>query len=188
MKKHQLKKIIKESLQENGYSRFYPGGKTPGLTTDVMNKILLRIAQGKGTEEEPYEGDPERGNKILDTADQENVDRILRGEEPQYEEVNRMQELAGLKKEIKINNPTDKTAIENEDGTFTLKIGGRKFEGYLDPEDEEINGNSNFTINDISEEDLDFIFNKIGDEDIIEGIKEGDESFIIIKADIFRII
>jgi hypothetical protein len=104
MKKSQLKEIIKESLLEGGYSRFYPGGKTPGLSSDVLNKILLRIAQGKGTEEEKYEGDPERGNKILDTADQENVDRILRGEEPQYNEVSRMQELAGLG-EIRINNP-----------------------------------------------------------------------------------
>jgi len=103
MKKSQLKTLIKEALLEGGYSNFYPGGKTPGLSSDVLNKILLRIAQGKRTEDEPYEGDPERGNKILDTADQENVDRILRGEEP---EVDRMQELAGLKKEIKITNPS----------------------------------------------------------------------------------
>ena len=109
MKKSQLKKIIKESLLEGGYSNRYPGGKTPGLTTDVLNKILLRIAQGKGTEEEKYEGDPERGNKILDTADQENVDRILRGEEPQYNEVSRMQELAGIK-EIYID---DKGNLKN---------------------------------------------------------------------------
>lgn len=103
MKKSQLKTLIKEALLEGGYSNYYPGGKTPGLSSDVLNKILLRIAQGKRTEDEPYEGDPERGNKILDTADQENVDRILRGEEP---EVDRMQELAGLKKEIKIQNPS----------------------------------------------------------------------------------
>ena len=76
-----LKEIIKESLIEGGYSKYYPGGKTPGLTTDVLNKILLKIAQGK---EEKYEGDPERGNKILDTTDQDNIDRIIRGEKPKY--------------------------------------------------------------------------------------------------------
>jgi hypothetical protein len=97
MKKSKLKEIIKESLIEGGYSKYYPGGKTPGLTSDVLNKILTKIAQGK---EEKYEGDPERGNKILDTADQENIDRILRGDD----EVGRMQELAGLG-EIKVNNP-----------------------------------------------------------------------------------
>lgn len=101
MKKNQLKSLIKESLLEGGYSNYYPGGKTPGLSTDVLNKILLRIAQGKGTEES-YEGDPDKGNKILDTANQDNVDKILRGEDPH---ISRMQELAGLKQEIKINKP-----------------------------------------------------------------------------------
>ncbi len=104
MKKTNLKGIIKEILLEGGYSNRYPGGKTPGLSTDVLNKILLRIAQGKGTEEEPYQGDPDKGNKILDTADQENVDRITRGEDPVYD---RMQELAGIKTEITINKPNN---------------------------------------------------------------------------------
>lgn len=99
MKKNKLKEIIKEVLlEEKGYSKYIPGGKTDGLTSKTLNQILLNIAKS----EEPYEGDPERGNKILDTADQENVDRILRGEEP---EVDRMKELAGLKKEITVNDP-----------------------------------------------------------------------------------
>lgn len=133
MKKSQLKTLIKEALLEGGYSNYYPGGKTPGLSSDVLNKILLRIAQGKRTEDEPYEGDPERGNKILDTADQENVDRILRGEEPKYKddeeddnEVDRMQELAGLKKEIKIENP--KLSFNNLQIGKLYNISGDDFE------------------------------------------------------------
>lgn len=103
MKKNRLKEIIKEVLlEEKGYSKYIPGGKTDGLTQDTLEQILLNIANEEEIEEK-YEGDPERGNKILDTADQENVDRILRGEEP---EVDRMKELAGLKKEITVNNPT----------------------------------------------------------------------------------
>lgn len=77
MKKNKLKQIIKESLLENGYSNYYPGKKTPGLTTDVLNKILLKIAQGP---KEKYEGNPENGNKILDTANQDDIDNILNGE------------------------------------------------------------------------------------------------------------
>ena len=40
-----------EIREEEGYSKFlkddpdYPGGKTPGLTPDVMNKILMRVVQ-----------------------------------------------------------------------------------------------------------------------------------------------
>ena len=40
-----------EIREEEGYSKFlkddpdYPGGKTPGLTPDVMNKILMKIVQ-----------------------------------------------------------------------------------------------------------------------------------------------
>jgi len=104
MKKNRLKEIIKEVLlEEKGYSKYIPGGKTDGLTQDTLEQILLNIANEEEIEEK-YEGDPERGNKILDTADQENVDRILRGEEP---EVDRMKELAGLKKEITVNDPSD---------------------------------------------------------------------------------
>lgn len=103
MKKLHLRNIIKEVLKEEvGYSKYAPGGTTPGLSKNVLDKILLRIAKG-----EDLEGDSEeRGNKILDKADPENVARIIRGELPQYsEEVDRMQELAGIQSEIKVNNP-----------------------------------------------------------------------------------
>lgn len=103
MKKLHLRNIIKEVLKEEvGYSKYAPGGTTPGLSKNVLDKILLRIAKG-----EDLEGDSEeRGNKVLDKADPENVARIIRGELPQYsEEVDRMQELAGIQSEIKVNNP-----------------------------------------------------------------------------------
>ena len=32
--------------EEEGHSKYYPGGKTPGLTTDVMNQILKKLAKG----------------------------------------------------------------------------------------------------------------------------------------------
>ena len=121
MKKNRLKEIIKEVLlEEKGYSKYIPGGKTDGLTQDTLEQILLNIANEEEIEEK-YEGDPERGNKILDTADQENVDRILRGEEP---EVDRMKELAGLKKEITVNDPTQiklKDTIEGQTYKFDIK-------------------------------------------------------------------
>lgn len=106
MKKLHLRNIIKEILlEEKGYSRFSPGGTTDGLTKDTLDKILLRIANGdiEVTEDEDQVA---RGNKVLDKADPENVDRILRGEDPVYnEEVDRMQKLAGIQSEIRVNNP-----------------------------------------------------------------------------------
>lgn len=104
MKKNRLVQIIKEIAQEKGYSRFVPGGTTNGLTQKTLEQILLNIAR-QGEDEETYEGDPDRGNKILDKANPENVARILRGEEPKYNEVDRMQELAGIQSEIKVNKP-----------------------------------------------------------------------------------
>jgi len=37
--------------EEKGYSKYFPGNKTPGLTPDVLNTILKRIA----TEDKPDE-------------------------------------------------------------------------------------------------------------------------------------
>jgi hypothetical protein len=109
MKKTRLKEIIKEVLlEEKGYSKYAPGGTTSGLTQDTLEQILLKIAKQGEDMEEKYEGDPERGNKILDKADPENVARILRGEKP---EVDRMQELAGIQSEVKINNPLPPISI-----------------------------------------------------------------------------
>lgn len=75
MKKSQLKKLIQEELQ--GYSKYL--GKTRGGTSDEFMQILTKIAKGEG------EGDAERGNAILDKANPDNVQRILRGEKPVYE-------------------------------------------------------------------------------------------------------
>jgi hypothetical protein len=76
MKKSELVKVIREELQ--GYSKYL--GKTKGGTPDEFMQILTRIA--KGTEK----GDADRGNKILDKANPDNVARIIRGENPIYEE------------------------------------------------------------------------------------------------------
>lgn len=79
MKKSQLVELIKEELQ--GYSKYL--GKTKGGTSDEFMRILTKIA--KGEDGEKYQGDAERGNAILDKANQDNVDRITRGEDPIYE-------------------------------------------------------------------------------------------------------
>lgn len=122
MKKSKLKQLVKEILLETkGYSKYYPGGKTPGLTSKTLNQILLNIAKS----EEPYEGDPDKGNKVLDTANQDNVDRITRGEDPIYE-VDRMQELAGIQSEIKVNNP--KLTFDNLQIGKLYNISGDNFE------------------------------------------------------------
>ena len=39
---HQKKKDVKEA---EGHSKYYPGGKTPGLTSDVLNTILTNIGK-----------------------------------------------------------------------------------------------------------------------------------------------
>lgn len=81
MKKSELKQIVKGVILESkGYSKYIKGGKTKGLTSDTLNKILLNIVNGVDNED----GDPDNGNKVLDRADPDNVDRILRGEKPKY--------------------------------------------------------------------------------------------------------
>ena len=47
-----LKKI--EADEEEGHSKYYPGGKTPGLTIDVLNTILTNIGK-KGFEDKDWE-------------------------------------------------------------------------------------------------------------------------------------
>ena len=79
MKRSQLVELIREELQ--GYSKYI--GKTKGGTPDEFMQILTKIA--KGTDEEEYEGDAEKGHAILDKANPENVARITRGEDPIYE-------------------------------------------------------------------------------------------------------
>jgi hypothetical protein len=78
MKRSELKQIVLEAMK--GYSKYAQGGTTQGGTTDDFRNILTAIAKGR-----PEEGDPVRGNKILDKADPDNVARINRGEKPVYE-------------------------------------------------------------------------------------------------------
>ena len=100
MKRSQLKQIIKEIiLEDKGYSNFVPGKETSGLDKKTLDNILLRIAKGERPSEEEHSA--ARRNRILDKADPENVKRILGDDE-----VGRMQELAGIQQEIKVNNPT----------------------------------------------------------------------------------
>lgn len=77
MKKSELKELVREAMK--GYSPQI--GKTSGGTSDEFMQILTKIAKGN-----TKEGDPVRGNRILDKANPENVDRITRGEKPIYEE------------------------------------------------------------------------------------------------------
>ena len=63
MKKSQLRQLVKEAM---GYSKYAPGGTTKGGTTDDFRNILTTIAKGRPEEEEKYQGDPQRGNGILD--------------------------------------------------------------------------------------------------------------------------
>lgn len=54
MVKRSIKKFLhakKKDIEEaEGHSKYYPGGKTPGLTSDVLNTILTNIAK-KGLED-----------------------------------------------------------------------------------------------------------------------------------------
>lgn len=75
MKRSELREIIREALQ--GYSK-YTGATQGGTSADFM-KILTAIAKGEKSQ-------VERGNDILDRANQDNVDKITRGEKPVYEE------------------------------------------------------------------------------------------------------
>jgi hypothetical protein len=88
MKKSELRELIREAI--GGYSKYL--GKTKGGTSDEFMQILTKIAKG----EDKYEGDPEKGNKILDKANPDNVDRISRGEDPVYEDVGALMNLEGL--------------------------------------------------------------------------------------------
>ena len=94
MKKSQLIKLVKEELK--GYSKYAQDGTTKGGTTADFMKILTTIAKQPSPHELPdFSGELEkgrqtasvrRGNKILDKANPENVERILRGDDPIYEE------------------------------------------------------------------------------------------------------
>ena len=114
MKRSQLVNIIKEELQ--GYSKYI--GKTKGGTSDEFMQILTKIAKG---EDEKYEGDPQRGNAILDKANPDNVARITRGEDPIYEgegATNIFSKHPHIKDIL--------NAMINTDGTVELQVYGTK--------------------------------------------------------------
>ena len=64
MKRSQLRELILKEI--TGYSKYAPGGTTKGGTTDDFRNILTAIAKERPEEKEKYQGDPVRGNKILD--------------------------------------------------------------------------------------------------------------------------
>lgn len=104
MKKSQLVQLIREELR--GFSKYAPQGVTKGGTTDDFMQILTAIAKG---DTKNYQGDPDKGNKILDKANPENVKRILRGDDPIYEQelkkVNKQQAIKYLQnKDAKLYN------------------------------------------------------------------------------------
>ena len=49
------KKVKKEETkeEETGFSKYYPGGKTPGLTMDVLNTILKNMVKGETDDKGP---------------------------------------------------------------------------------------------------------------------------------------
>ena len=70
---HQKKKDIDEA---EGYSNYYPGGKTPGLTTDVLNTILTNIGKRGLEDKEDEEDRPKnrfRTPKKKETKEQDEV-------------------------------------------------------------------------------------------------------------------
>jgi len=82
MKKSQLKQLVLEAMK--GYTKNPETGEietTQGGTSNDFMNILTRIAKQR-----PEQGDPVRGNKILDKANPDNVARISRGEKPIYEQ------------------------------------------------------------------------------------------------------
>jgi hypothetical protein len=70
---HAKKKDVKEA---EGYSDYYPGGKTPGLTTDVLNTILTNIGKRGLKDKEDEEDRPKnrfRTPKKKETKEQDEV-------------------------------------------------------------------------------------------------------------------
>jgi hypothetical protein len=75
MTKLKLKNILSELLKEIG--------KTHPVHKDINDKLMQIAKRGFDAEErETYKGDADKGNKILDKANPDNVAAILRGEKP----------------------------------------------------------------------------------------------------------
>jgi hypothetical protein len=96
MKRSELRELIKEAIK--GYSPQI--GTTKGGTSDEFMQILTKIAKGTGR------GDVERGNKILDKANPDNIARITRGEEPVYEGEKKLYTKQEVEDYIKNTPPT----------------------------------------------------------------------------------
>ena len=73
MIRRSIKKFLlnkkKETKDETGHSKYYPGGKTPGLTTDVLNTILTNMGKGmKNDKDEVTEKWSEKYKKSIDCS------------------------------------------------------------------------------------------------------------------------
>jgi hypothetical protein len=80
MIRRSIKKLLhakkKDVAEAEGYSDYYPGGKTPGLTTDVLNTILTKIAKRGLDDKEDEEDRPKnrfRTPKKKETKEQDEV-------------------------------------------------------------------------------------------------------------------
>jgi hypothetical protein len=80
MIRRSIKKLLhakkKDVAEAEGYSDYYPGGKTPGLTADVLNTILTNIAK-KGLDDNEDEDDRPKNRfrtpKKKETKEQDEV-------------------------------------------------------------------------------------------------------------------
>jgi hypothetical protein len=77
MIKRSIKKFLhtkKKDIDEvEGHSKYYPGGKTPGLTTDVLNTILTNIAKKGLDDNEEGPKNTFRKSKKKETKEQDEV-------------------------------------------------------------------------------------------------------------------
>lgn len=91
----------------------------------MKRTVLKNIIKGILLENKENQDQVDRGNKVLDRANNKNVTLILKGELPKYDEdeVDRMQELAGIQNEVKVNNPNKlQMDYEEEDDDGEVKI------------------------------------------------------------------
>jgi hypothetical protein len=78
MSKIKLKAIVSEIIKEMV--------DTHPIHKNINNKLMQIAKRGfDAEEEETYKGDADKGNKILDKANPDNVAAILRGEKPMNE-------------------------------------------------------------------------------------------------------
>jgi hypothetical protein len=132
MKKSQLREIIIKEIE--GYSNYYPGGKTKGGDSAEFGTILKNIALGL-----PQKGDAEKGETILrDKSNPEKVAQILRGEKPTYgdseQEVNEGAStltVSQVKSEIKGLEPKDIVKIQYVGGSGNRATATNSAENWI---------------------------------------------------------